>query len=110
MIKQILEYKIKTMQESWPFLKPVSRKNVKNYYETVKQPIDLEMIEKKVGKHQYHNRQEFLGDVELIYANSVLFNGENSEFSLKAAKILEVTRDALAPYDAELSLLEKGIK
>ena len=129
MIKQIMEYKIKTMQESWPFLKPVSRKNVKNYYETIKQPMDLEMIEKKVLKHQYHNREEFLGDIELIYSNryktycsdlctgnkevslfSVQFNGENSEFSLKAKKILDVTKEALAPYDAELAVLEEGIK
>ena len=68
-IRSILDGKIKNMQESWPFLKPVNRKNVKNYYELIKQPMNLEMIEKKVIKHLYHSREEFLGDIELIYTN-----------------------------------------
>ena len=109
-IRTVLEDRIKAMPESWPFHKPVSRKNVKNYYEVIKQPMDLEMVEKKVNKHEYHTRDEFVGDIELIYRNSVTFNGENSEYSLKALRILEATRVMLAPFEEELSKYEEGIK
>ena len=40
--------KIKLMQESWPFLKPVNKKQVKDYYTIIKRPMDLETIGKNV--------------------------------------------------------------
>jgi hypothetical protein len=55
-LESILNEKIKTMQESWPFMKPVNRKQLKVYYEMIKEPMDLETIEKKVAKHSYHSR------------------------------------------------------
>jgi len=44
------------MQESWPFMKPVNRKQMKVYYEMIKEPMDLEAVSKKVAKHAYHSR------------------------------------------------------
>ncbi len=109
-IKKILEDNIKTMQESWPFLKPVSRKNVKNYYELIKTPMTLEMMEKKVDRHQYHSRQEFLADFALIYTNSSTYNGEDSEYTAKAKRIFDVATECLAQYDGQLSVFEDKIR
>lgn len=36
--------KLKVMSESWPFIKPVNKKTVKDYYDIVKYPMDLETI------------------------------------------------------------------
>lgn len=41
--------KVKTMSEAWPFMKPVNRKLVKDYYNVIKQPIDLETIASRVS-------------------------------------------------------------
>lgn len=43
-----LHSKIKTMQESWPFLKPVNKKQVKDYYTIIKRPMDLETLGKNI--------------------------------------------------------------
>lgn len=43
----ILE-KLEKMSESLPFMKPVNKRVVKDYYEVVKQPMDLETISKNV--------------------------------------------------------------
>lgn len=91
-LKNVLDEKIKTMQESWPFMKPVNRKLMKHYYDVIKQPMDLETVSQKVSKHTYHSRQEFLKDIELICRNSIEFNGVNSEYTLKAQKLLDVTK------------------
>lgn len=36
------------MPESWPFLKPVNKKQVKDYYTIIQRPMDLETVLKKV--------------------------------------------------------------
>lgn len=48
------------MPEAWPFLKPVNKKQVKDYYNVIKKPIDMETMGKKIqGKHK-HNMQTIL--------------------------------------------------
>lgn len=48
-LDNVLNSKLKTTQESWPFLKPVNKKLVKDYYNVIKRPMDLETISKKVA-------------------------------------------------------------
>ena len=38
-LDNIINEKIKSMSESWPFMKPVNKKMVKDYYEVIKNPI-----------------------------------------------------------------------
>lgn len=45
----VVNTKLKTMSESWPFLKPVNKKLVKDYYSIVKRPMDLETVSKKIA-------------------------------------------------------------
>lgn len=54
-----LHSKIKLMQESWPFLKPVNKKQVKDYYTIIKRPMDLETIGKSVeGMYDYRKLEK----------------------------------------------------
>lgn len=48
-LDNVVNTKLKTMSESWPFLKPVNKKNVKDYYNLIKRPMDLDTISKKVA-------------------------------------------------------------
>lgn len=48
-LDNVVNTKLKTMSESWPFLKPVNKKIVKDYYNVIKRPMDLETISKKVA-------------------------------------------------------------
>ena len=36
-------------ENSWPFRKPVDREKVRDYYEVITQPMDLESVQKKVA-------------------------------------------------------------
>merc|ERR1719431_257579 len=109
-LDNILNEKIKTMQESWPFMKPVNKKQVKDYYERIKQPMDLETISRKVSSHKYHSRQEFLADMQLIHSNSLAFNGESSEFTAKAKVLVDTVLDTLVPFAEHCEGLEANIK
>ncbi|KAL0280152.1 UNVERIFIED_CONTAM: hypothetical protein PYX00_001531 [Menopon gallinae] len=108
-LDNVVNNKLKTMQESWPFLKPVNKKNVKDYYSIIKCPMDLGTIAKKVSSHKYHNRKEFLADVELILENCIAYNGKESPFTLKAEALVRVCKQTLEEYDDHLTQLEKNI-
>lgn len=41
--------KLKSLPEAWPFLKPVNKKVVKDYYNVIKRPMDLETVTKMVA-------------------------------------------------------------
>eukprot|EP00095_Tigriopus_kingsejongensis_P010565 maker-scaffold2286_size17589-snap-gene-0.4 protein:Tk10565 transcript:maker-scaffold2286_size17589-snap-gene-0.4-mRNA-1 annotation:"transcription initiation factor tfiid subunit 1 isoform x2" len=107
---QLLEEKLKVLPESWPFVKPVNRKAMKHYYDRIKQPMDLETISKRVGKHTYHSSHEFLHDVELIYTNSLEFNGHESEYTAKAKKLLEISHEFINSFAEHIMQLEDRIR
>ena len=109
-LDSILNEKIKTRQESWPFMKPVNKKQVKDYYEKIKQPMDLDTMSKKINSHKYHSRQEFVDDMKLIYTNSLTFNGENSDFTLKAKVLLETVEEELIPFAEHCEPMEENIR
>jgi transcription initiation factor TFIID subunit 1 len=48
-LDNVVNNKLKGMSESWPFVKPVNKKLVKDYYNVVKYPMDLETVAKKVS-------------------------------------------------------------
>ncbi|XP_037955889.1 transcription initiation factor TFIID subunit 1 isoform X1 [Teleopsis dalmanni] len=104
-----LHGKIKLMQESWPFLKPVNKKQVKDYYTIIKKPMDLEKIGKNVEAHRYHSRAEFLGDIELIATNCEQYNGSESRFTKHAKYLLNFAKSQLEEFDEHCAQLEQNI-
>lgn len=108
-LETIVVQRLKTIPESWPFHKPVNKKFVKDYYNVIKTPIDLDSIIKNVKGHKYHNREDFHNDVSLLLKNSMTFNGPDSQFTKKAKEIVDACRGALDEYDEQLTQLEQAI-
>lgn len=67
-LKYIVE-KLKKHKSSWPFLKPVSDEDVHDYYDVIKDPIDIETISKRVSEGYYTSSQVFEDDVLRIFSN-----------------------------------------
>lgn len=42
--------------------------------------------------HKYHSRHEFLGDIQQILENCILYNGKDSPFTLKAEQVVKMCR------------------
>lgn len=108
-LNSILNDKIKSMSESWPFLKPVNKKQVKDYYNKIKNPMDLEQICKKVTAHKYHNRLDFQKDIEQILQNCITYNGKDSVYTKKAEAIYNTVVSQLNDYGDHLDQLERNI-
>lgn len=108
-LENLLATKLKVMPEAWPFLKPVNKKQVKDYYSVIKKPIDMETMAKKIQAHKYHSRNEFLRDIQLLVDNCRAYNGPNSQFTRQAEAILKVTQDSLEQFGDHVSQLEANI-
>ncbi|XP_022830703.1 transcription initiation factor TFIID subunit 1 isoform X5 [Spodoptera litura] len=108
-LENLLTTKLKIMPEAWPFLKPVNKKQVKDYYNVIRKPIDLETMGKKIQAHKYHSRNDFLRDIQLLVDNCRAYNGPNSQFTRQAEIILKVTQEALEQFGEHVSQLEANI-
>ncbi|XP_039769981.1 bromodomain adjacent to zinc finger domain protein 1A isoform X1 [Ornithorhynchus anatinus] len=64
--------------DSWPFLKLVSKIQVPDYYDIIKRPIALNIIREKVNKCEYKLASEFIEDVELMFSNCFEYNPRNT--------------------------------
>ncbi|XP_036160219.1 transcription initiation factor TFIID subunit 1 isoform X7 [Myotis myotis] len=108
-LDNIVTQKMMAVPDSWPFHHPVNKKFVPDYYKVIVSPMDLETIRKNISKHKYQSRESFLDDVNLILANSVKYNGPESQYTKTAQEIVNVCCQTLTEYDEHLTQLEKDI-
>lgn len=54
------------------------RDQLPTYFNIVKRPMDLGTIRNKIECNEYNDVASFIADVELVWANAILFNGRNS--------------------------------
>ena len=73
---------------SYPFLKPVDPKEVPDYYDIVKKPMDMTTMERKLFAGAYGSPKELVMDLQLIYNNCHKYNKEDSIY-VRAAKEME---------------------
>lgn len=64
--EKLISGKLKVMPESWPFLKPVNKKQVKDYYTVIRRPMDLETITKKVAGECFEEEEKMLQTFEKL--------------------------------------------
>ena len=76
-------------------MKPVNRKAVKDYYDIIEHPMELETIIKKISAHKYSSRAEFLHDMGLIKSNCIKYNGENSAYTKTATLVYEAAEEGI---------------
>ncbi|NWI16598.1 TAF1 factor, partial [Crypturellus soui] len=108
-LDNIVTQKMMAVPDSWPFHHPVNKKFVPDYYKVIANPMDLESIRKNISKHKYQNRETFLDDVNLILANSIKYNGPDSQYTKTAQEIVNICYQTLAEYDEHLTQLERDI-
>lgn len=66
-------------KDSWPFVRPVSRSEVPDYYKVIKNPMDLAKIKSKLNMGKYSSNYEVMNDIQLIFENCDLYNQNDSE-------------------------------
>lgn len=74
-------------QSSWPFLMPVNGDEVADYYDVIKQPMDLGTMETKLENNQYKHVDDLVADAQLVFDNCRAYNPKNSPYAKCADKL-----------------------
>ncbi|VDI06875.1 bromodomain adjacent to zinc finger domain protein 1B [Mytilus galloprovincialis] len=79
----------------WPFLNPVNKKEVPDYYEIIKHPLDFQIVKDRLQCLVYGSVEECLEDVKVVFNNCETYNPEGSE-------ILECMREVEAYFRGQV--------
>lgn len=93
-------------QSAWPFLQPVNKDEVLDYYDVIKEPMDLSRMEEKLEKDAYPLPDDFIKDAMLIFNNCRFYNNETTPYA-KAANKLQKAMWAKIKETPEWSHLEE---
>ncbi|KAI0198724.1 histone acetyltransferase GCN5-like protein [Astrocystis sublimbata] len=74
-------------KQAWPFLHPVNRDEVNDYYDVITSPIDLSTIEEKLGTDVYVTPKDLVSDLKLMFNNCRQYNDASTVYSKCAAKL-----------------------
>lgn len=72
---------------SWPFLNPVNKDEVADYYEVIKEPMDFATMEEKLEQDAYEKPEDFVHDAKLIFTNCRKYNNETTPYAKSATKL-----------------------
>ncbi|KAI9324052.1 hypothetical protein BDR26DRAFT_300078 [Obelidium mucronatum] len=86
--KTLIELKNYT-EHSEPFLVRVSKKDVPDYYDVIKNPMDLGTMTKKLHALEYLSKEDFSKDLGLIWSNCLHFNQQPESIYRKKAFMMK---------------------
>ena len=73
---------IQAHSDAWPFAAPVNPLEVTDYYDVVKDPVDMELIQERVSAGNYYVSLEmFCADFRLMFNNCRIYNSRDTRIS-----------------------------
>ncbi|XP_011870976.1 PREDICTED: histone acetyltransferase KAT2A-like [Vollenhovia emeryi] len=79
---------VKSHSTAWPFLEPVKKDEVPDYYDHIKYPMDLKTMEDRLKSKYYVTRRLFIADMTRIFTNCRLYNSLDTDYC-HCANVLE---------------------
>ncbi|CAH4034884.1 histone acetyltransferase KAT2A isoform X1 [Pieris brassicae] len=79
---------VKNHGAAWPFLKPVDKAEVPDYYDHIKYPMDLRSMGERLKARYYVSRRLFIADMTRIFTNCRLYNSPDTDY-YRCANTLE---------------------
>lgn len=58
-----------------------------DYPTIVKNPMDFTTIKQKLQDRKYEHMNQFIDDVQLVFSNCILYNGEHNDYGVIAIKV-----------------------
>ncbi|KAJ5887939.1 hypothetical protein N7495_007980 [Penicillium taxi] len=100
---------LKAMTEhSSAFLTRVNRRDAPDYHTIIRQPMDLGSMTKKLKGLQYRSKQDFVDDLNLIWANCLRYNTNLEHPLRKHALYMRKETEKLVPLIPEIVIRDRA--
>ncbi|KAI0998319.1 hypothetical protein K3495_g9876 [Podosphaera aphanis] len=94
---------LKAMTEySAPFLTRVNKRDAPDYYNVIKQSMDLGTMTKKLKTLSYKSKAEFVADLDLIWSNCLKYNADAAHPLRRNANSMKKEAEKLVPLIPDL--------
>lgn len=105
-VMQSLLNEMQSHASAWPFSQPVNRDEVADYYEVIKEPMDLSTMETRLEADAYSTFEQFLYDARLIFNNCRKYNNESTTYYKHATKLEKFLYSKIKEYPEYSYILE----
>ncbi|KAI9844904.1 MAG: Transcriptional activator spt7 [Sclerophora amabilis] len=100
---------LKAMTEhSTAFLSRVNKREAPDYHNIIKHPMDLGSMTKKLKSISYKSKQDFVDDINLIWANCLKYNADPSHYLRKHALAMRKETDKLVPLIPDIVIRDRA--
>ncbi|KAF1973533.1 transcriptional activator spt7 [Bimuria novae-zelandiae CBS 107.79] len=106
MEKVIME--LKAGEHANPFLQRVNKREAPDYYNVIKQPMDIGTMMKKLKQLAYKSKKEFVDDLELIWANCLKYNTSPDHPLRKKALFMKRETEKLVPLIPDITVRDRA--
>ncbi|CAK7231844.1 histone acetyltransferase [Sporothrix bragantina] len=80
-------YQIQNHKQAWPFLTPVNRDEVPDYYNVITSPMDLSTMEEKLERDSYATIKDLVEDLKLVINNCRQYNDSTTVYNKCAVRL-----------------------
>lgn len=106
MEKVIME--LKAGEHANPFLQRVNKREAPDYYNVIKQPMDIGTMMKKLKQLAYKSKKEFVDDLMLIWANCLKYNSASDHPLRKKALYMKKETEKLVPLIPDITVRDRA--
>ncbi|KAL4867508.1 hypothetical protein BDV12DRAFT_209875 [Aspergillus spectabilis] len=99
---------IQNHKQAWPFLYPVNKDEVADYYDVITSPMDLSTIESRLEHDDYGSPKELVRDLKLIFSNCRQYNDAKTVYAKCAAKLEKYMWSAIREIPEWYDLVEES--
>ncbi|KAF1979804.1 histone acetyltransferase GCN5 [Bimuria novae-zelandiae CBS 107.79] len=100
-------YQIQNHKQAWPFLKPVDKDEVPDYYNVITSPMDLTTMEERLEKGDYDTPRDLINDLKLVFNNCRKYNDAATVYAKCAVKLEKYMWTLVEEIPEWYELLEK---
>ncbi|KAF3311088.1 Transcriptional activator spt7 [Orbilia oligospora] len=105
--KVVLELRAQT-EHSTAFLNRVNKREAPDYFNIIKQPMDLGTVMKKLKQLAYKSKREFIDDVNLIWQNCLQYNADPKHYLRKHAIAMQKMTQNLIPLIPDITIRDRA--
>jgi len=92
---------IKHLKDAWPFQEAVNPKLVPDYYNIIKEPMDLKTMTKRLNERHYKTKDMFKNDFLLVVNNCKSYNTPETTYYRCADAIEQRFHELIADFQLE---------